>query len=245
VSRPTDLIAQTKAKDPSLGHGLERPLGLPPLVPPEGDGYMPLYCAAQWIASKGGVVTFNPEDEANWRPAFAALLDAIASDRVRVVGTRDGAREQVPGFHFASRTIDYPFSSSHLEMLVGEHLYLRSCPYLDEEHWRAGFNDVLANRRETRWNLLMVAKDDVRERWPFELSCLERTGAPGRPSSMHLVLGEFERRGAANELKARVCTEAAALAAWFSATHPGAPSPTAKTIENNIRSRFRAIKARN
>ena len=74
----------------------EKPLELPPLVPPEGDGYMPLYCAAQWIASKGGTVIFDPEDEANWRPTYAALVDAIASDRVRVVGTRNGTRERFP-----------------------------------------------------------------------------------------------------------------------------------------------------
>ena len=30
------------------------PAKLPPLMTPDGDGFMPLYCAAQWIATRGG-----------------------------------------------------------------------------------------------------------------------------------------------------------------------------------------------
>lgn len=34
---------------------------LPPIQSPVGSGFMPLYCAAQWIASKGGVELFGPD----------------------------------------------------------------------------------------------------------------------------------------------------------------------------------------
>lgn len=223
----------------------EKPLELPRLVPPDGDGYMPLYCAAQWIASKGGAVIFDPEDDTIWRPAYAALINAVASDRVRAVGTRNGSKEQVPGFHFAGCEVDYPFASASNEMMMGENLYLRSYPYIDEEHWRDGLDDALANRSETRWSRLMVAKDDIREIWPYDLSRPNRSGAPGRPTSMHLVLEELARRGAVNELEASVGAEAAALATWLSATCTGVPSLTAKTIANRIRSIFRELKARN
>jgi hypothetical protein len=128
---------------------------------------------------------------------------------------------------------------------LSDHIYLRSYPYLDEEHWRGGFDDALMNRSGIKWDRLMVAKDDVREQWSFKLSRPGRTGAPGRPTSMHIVLEELERRGLAGEIEAGVRAEAAALAKWFSAAYPGAPPLTAKTIENRIRSRFRALKARN
>ena len=49
------VLGQTNLIDPTLarlGQGTE----LPALVEPEGPGYMPLYFAAQWIATRGGAV---------------------------------------------------------------------------------------------------------------------------------------------------------------------------------------------
>lgn len=65
------------------------------------------------------------------------------------------------------------------------------------------------------------------------------TGAPGRPSGMHLVEREHARRCAEGRALGSVGREAAQLAAWFRAEHPGAPPPTAKTIENRIRAAHR------
>ena len=33
---------------------------LPATVPPWGPGFMPLYCAAHWIATEGGTILFRP-----------------------------------------------------------------------------------------------------------------------------------------------------------------------------------------
>ena len=42
---------------------LDKPvIGLPEIVEPSGPGYMPLYCAAQWIARAGGKRSFDPTD---------------------------------------------------------------------------------------------------------------------------------------------------------------------------------------
>src|SRR5262249_32329626 len=60
----------------------ERELALPPLVKPEGPGYMPLYLAAQWIAMQGGTLEIDPRDLMIWKDAFAALLAPIASEEV-------------------------------------------------------------------------------------------------------------------------------------------------------------------
>lgn len=70
------------------------------------------------------------------------------------------------------------------------------------------------------------------------------TGAPGRPSSMHLVVLKLRERAKAGRLETTVKGEAAALAAWFKANHPDKAPPTAKTIENNIRAEYRHLRAR-
>lgn len=69
------------------------------------------------------------------------------------------------------------------------------------------------------------------------------TGAPGRPSGMHLVEREHARRCAEGRALGPVAREAAQLAAWFRAAHPEAPPASAKTIENRIRSAHRRHQA--
>ena len=55
---------------------------LPPLLPPEGPGYMPLYCAAQYIATRDGTVEIDPNELPVWEGAFEQLLTRIASGEV-------------------------------------------------------------------------------------------------------------------------------------------------------------------
>jgi hypothetical protein len=143
-----------------------RTFRLPELVKPDGAGYMALYCAAQWIATRGGTLEINPLDEGLWREAFKDLLDRIASEDVKVIGVRDGVTkpEHISGIHFASCSVRYPFSD---DLILSGELCLVSCPYLDDEHWRGGFNDTLEDRRGTRWRRLMVLKADVVRCWPF------------------------------------------------------------------------------
>jgi hypothetical protein len=69
---------------------------------------------------------------------------------------------------------------------------------------------------------------------------LLRTGAPGRPTSMHLIRAEHSRRLAAKEACASVSAEASHLAGWLRAAHPAAPPVTPKTIENGIREAHRS-----
>ena len=156
----------------------------------------------------------------------------------------------MPGFHFAACRVDYPFVEEPFELLLSEDLYLSSFAYLDEQHWLKGFDDSLQNRHGRRWGRLMVLKSEVAKFWPFdrvdEPAAPRRTGAPGRPTSIHLVEAEFEARCAHNEVKASLAEEAEALAAWLRDEHPNAPRLTAKTIKNNLRAAYRQHKeARN
>jgi hypothetical protein len=217
---------------------------LPELVKPDGAGYMPLYCAAQWIVTHGGTREINPLDEVLWREAYKALLDRIASEDVKVLGVRDGAIETVSGIHFASCSVVYPFSDPRLDQILSKELCLFSRPYLDDEHWRKGFDDSLEDRRRARWRRLMVLKADVARYWPFDIARPADvtplvTGAPGRPTSMHLVELEHRDRWQRGEAETSIGAEAAALADWLRTEHPQAPPLRPKTIANRLRNDHR------
>jgi hypothetical protein len=253
-------VARKKSKAPEAAksekeveaHSAAEPslqLSLPELVRPEGPGYMPLYCAAQWIATHGGAISFDPADESVWKPAYDQLLARMASEEIKVVGIRNGERQPVPAHHFAGIRVSYPFIED-FELLLTEELYLLSFAYLDEEHWRKGHDDSLENRYGRQWERLMVLKSDVARFWPLDeaagVGYPLRSGAPGRPTSMHLVQAEFDARCARGEVAASLTKEAEDLAEWLKRAHPSAPPVTPKTIQNNLRGAFRQYKdARN
>jgi hypothetical protein len=214
---------------------------LPELIKPDGPGYMPLYCAAQWIVTHGGTREINRLDEMLWREAYKVLLDRIASEDMKVlgVGVRDGTTETVSGSHFASCLVAYPFSDTPSDLIFSKELCLFSRPYLDDEHWRGGFDDSLEDRRGARWRRLMVLKADVAHNWPFAAALGYRTGAPGRPSAMHLVEEEYRARWQRGEAKTSIGAEAAALADWLATEHPHASPLTPKTIANKLRNDHR------
>jgi hypothetical protein len=222
----------------------ERRYELPGLVKPEGPGYIPLYCAAQWIATRGGTVEIDPGDLTVWQDAFAQLLPRIASDEVTVTGLQEGQREKLEGHIFAGILVDFPFHDTPFNLLISEELYLSSCVYIDEEHWQKGWNDVLETRHGAKWSKLLVLKSDVAKCWPFAesagiTSAPYQTGAPGRPTSMQLVAAEHRVRWDRGEALERIGAEAQALAQWLRETHPSAPQLTAKTIRNNLSAEHR------
>ncbi len=68
------------------------------------------------------------------------------------------------------------------------------------------------------------------------------TGAPGRPSSMHLVKEEFRRRVEAGTIERKLALEARALEAWLKQSHARHPPLTAKTIANRLRETYWSAK---
>lgn len=61
------------------------------------------------------------------------------------------------------------------------------------------------------------------------------SGAPGRPTSMHLIRAEHKRRLGTDTACSAVAHEAAHLEAWLIEKHPAMPKATAKSVENAIR----------
>jgi hypothetical protein len=70
------------------------------------------------------------------------------------------------------------------------------------------------------------------------------SGAPGRPSSMHLIEIEHRARWERGETQSGVAAESRALRDWFVAKHPNAPPPSPSTIENRIRREYRQLAAK-
>lgn len=66
-----------------------------------------------------------------------------------------------------------------------------------------------------------------------------RSGAPGRPSSMHLVRNEFQRRLKTGTIEPSLALEADALSLWIRLNHPDEPQLTAKAIQNKLRPEYR------
>jgi len=83
------------------------------------------------------------------------------------------------------------------------------------------------------------AKQEVEQPRP---SVAYGTGAPGRPSSVHFIKAEMERRAARGEMNTTaLAREAQALAAWLHAVHPNAPQVKPKTLQNVLRAKWRTL----
>src|SRR5689334_7845813 len=178
---------------------------------------------------------------------MARCLCAIVSSNCLRRGDRhrlaEGQRKKLEGHIFAGMLVDFPFHDTPFNLLVSEELYLSSCVYIDEEHWQKGWNDVLETRHGAKWSKLMALKSDVARCWPFGVSQatieepvqIHHTGAPGRPSLMHLVEAEYRARCNRGEAEASIGAEAKALAEWLQNKHPDIPEGQSR--ENRCGSR--------
>jgi hypothetical protein len=139
-------------------------------VAPEGGGYMPLSQAAYWIVTNGGTKSVDVDDQAAWKHAYDELLAHIASNDVQIIGqSGDGMNEEINALLFAGLRVSYPYHDTPSELLFGSEPYIESFPFIDDEHWRKGFDDKLvpAPGGKRRWSRLQVKKEDVRRIWRF------------------------------------------------------------------------------
>lgn len=88
----------------------------------------------------------------------------------------------------------------------------------------------------------IAAHDRLLKQHDEELVAL-RSGAPGRPSSMHLILTEFQERIRGRRVESTLAEQARLLLAWLIEQHPTAARPTTKTVANRIRQAYRRAMA--
>ena len=74
------------------------------------------------------------------------------------------------------------------------------------------------------------------------LEAIYESGAPGRPTSIHLCLAEMRARHGRGEMAPNVSKEARHLSGWLLTAHPLAHPATQSTVENGIRAEYRALK---
>jgi hypothetical protein len=95
-------------------------------------------------------------------------------------------------------------------------------------------------------SMFRVERRRIDELWPpSELptnaeTASDHSGAPGAPSSSHLVAAEFARRQQSGAIESNLTRQAAVLEAWLKTTYPGLRPMSAGTIENFIRAAWRA-----
>src|SRR5690606_28858672 len=122
------------------------------------------------------------------RLGYGQLADSMSSGVVKVVGVVGHLNKAVPPHLFVAIRVGYPYADPTNDMILSNELDQRCYPYVDEEHWRNGFDDALVDRGGDRWVRLSVEKADIARLWPFGPVPETATGLPGRPAlSRHLI----------------------------------------------------------
>lgn len=89
------------------------------------------------------------------------------------------------------------------------------------------------------WTFVSVSQEDLRRLWPSNGADTFTSGFPGRPSSKHLYMAQFQKRALEGRLESTLDAEARHLEEWLIRERPNAPRATHKTILNAIRDSYR------
>jgi len=129
--------------------------------------------------------------------------------------------------------------------------------YLPNEPWEGDGEDEKESTKIAEWlsenpemkvycgTRPLVNRETITSMCPIKVEePAQRSGAPGRPSSMHLVLMEHLRRVEAGEACDSRTKEAKALVGWLRATHPTAHPLTWNTVRNALPDSFQPNTAR-
>ena len=224
------------------------PQMIEPMTSKEEAGYVSLCSALHWIMTEAGRRTGHLDDGDAWAAAVKRLLPLLSTGEVQVIGKpkSGGAFKPIEGHTFAAVIVAQPLRD-RFSVIARDDPLISCIPYAGEELWLRDFNDhfYLEKSGPASWTHLQVKKSDVLREIEFDAppeaqpSSMYETGAPGRPSSMHLVRQEFSARYERGETAETMAREADALANWLRTSHPKAAPVSPKTIKNQLGSEFR------
>jgi len=223
-----------------------------PMTRAGAAGYVPLCAALHWIMTEGGTASQKLEDSEAWVRSVRRLIPLISTGEIQIIGRpgSGGPPEVIAGEKFAGVLVSQP-ARDEISVLVGTDAWIGCNCYIDDQHWNGGFNDqlYLSHYGPASWTHLQVKKGDILREVKFEIKndaqhLTYASGAPGRPTSMNLIRGEFDARHSRGERAKTITQEAEALADWLGKAHPGAVPVKAKTIKNQLASEFRIRNAR-
>lgn len=208
-------------------------------------GYVSLTAAALYLATDGGRKSIVLRDTEAWKSAFEMLLLAICDNAVPVIGISSGREtpEPISGYTFSGLPVSFPYAPIHSDFAFKSNPFLRcGSPTREsnDEITRGILSDaeVLFTKLQVKAQLVVDLHDQSR-------ADVTKSGAPGRPSSMNLVLSEYQRRREAHTVESSARAEAKALETWLKSNHPKHPCLTEKTIRNKLTEGGRFTKDRN
>ncbi len=116
----------------------------------------------------------------------------------------------------------------------------------------ARYDDVLIERADvvriwapdgsqSEIDRLLIGRSDPRRNDSTEAMARRRTGVPGRPSSVDLILPEAQRRlSAGGALPSTLAAFATEMSDWLKSAHPGEPQLKPQSAENALRAMWQA-----
>jgi hypothetical protein len=160
---------------------LIQPYMIEPMMRAGTAGYVPLCSAVHWIMTEAGQKVQHLEDSQLWKASVDRLLPLISTGEVQIIGTAPGGTpETIEGHIFAGILVSEPMQVS-FEMITGDSPWISCTSYIDEEHWKNGFNDelYLHGSATASWTHLQVKKANVLR----EFSALMDKSIPAAKSS--------------------------------------------------------------
>jgi hypothetical protein len=211
---------------------------------PDGNGDMPLTCAAQWDATEGLKVPFDDVSREKRAASYRRILDLLVSGKIKATGRpvrkeKPGDRKPMEAFLFVDCAIHLPDFDDIAAYDFKDRKVLRSWAYETMEAWRSDFDDQLLQGRDAQWRQIYLPKNEVKTHLAHS-GPIYKTGTPGRPSSKHLIMGELKKRAADKYLEPKLSQQAAALVEWLHREHRDAPQLTKLSCENAIRDAYNA-----
>jgi hypothetical protein len=178
------------------------------------------------------------------RLALSVCLDTVAAQ----------SRENLVTFEEAEKSLWNALQDNQLQATGipadGEkRVQIQDFEWRDLKAFEERERDVVRYEAISRrgYNNIALRRQSVLSLWPPKdqnLSADYRTGAPGRPTPMHLVVAEHSRRLVDGSAEASIVAESKHLAQWLSDTHSGLPQLKAKSIRNKIADAHRHAKER-